>query len=130
MSLRNFHYILLPNHQIAEADLMTWAEWFETADRHVSETFTQLYWISTVFLGINHRFGSGPPVLFETMVFEREGYESSLIKSFIVHEDLECHRYSSWDDAEAGHEATVRRYLKMEADATARMIEREKEKHR
>lgn len=26
-------------------------------------------WVSTVWLGINHRFSAGPPVIYETLVF-------------------------------------------------------------
>jgi hypothetical protein len=46
--------------------------------------------VSTVFLGIDHNFGNGPPLLFETMVFggEYDGY---------------CKRYSTWEEAEGGH---------------------------
>lgn len=29
--------------------------------------------VSTVFLGINHRFGPGEPILWETMVFDSDG---------------------------------------------------------
>jgi hypothetical protein len=34
--------------------------------------------VSTVFLGLDHNFGGGQPVLFETMVFggEHDGYQS------------------------------------------------------
>ena len=46
--------------------------------------------VSTVFLGRDHQFGYGPPLLFETMVFGGE------------HDDLQ-ERYSTWDEAEAGH---------------------------
>lgn len=55
--------------------------------------------VSTVFLGLNHRhFGDGPPLLFETMVFG------------LTMEDGDMQwRYSTWDDAEAGHKATVRK---------------------
>lgn len=52
--------------------------------------------VSTVWLGIDHGFGSGLPVIFETMVFA-EG--SSL--------DESCDRYTSLADAEAGHVAMI-----------------------
>lgn len=121
MSSFGRHYILLPDRTIVEVEMMQWARWFNTADRHIGLTETELHRISTVFLGLDHSWGRGPPILFETMVFDKEGYESSLIKNFIVHDDHECVRYSSFDDAEAGHAAMVRRYLKLEADAAARM---------
>jgi len=46
--------------------------------------------ISTVFLGLDHQWGDGPPLLFETMVFGGAYHH-------------ECERYSTWDEAEAGH---------------------------
>jgi CTP:molybdopterin cytidylyltransferase MocA len=52
--------------------------------------------VSTVFLGIDHSFGHGPPVLFETMVFDD-------------YEDGEQDRYCTWEAAEAGHSAIVAR---------------------
>jgi hypothetical protein len=52
--------------------------------------------VSTVFLGIDRSFGSGPPLLFETMVFGGEL-------------DDEQERYSTEAEALAGHAAMVRR---------------------
>ena len=46
--------------------------------------------VSTVFLGIDHAFGGGPPVLFETMVFGGQYSESQM-------------RYHTWDEALEGH---------------------------
>jgi len=50
--------------------------------------------VSTVFLGIDHGYGPGPPVLFETMVFHDEGRL-----------DGEMTRCSTWEQAEEQHEA-------------------------
>jgi hypothetical protein len=49
---------------------LKWALLFETQDRIVAKTRT-LYGenLSTMFLGIDHNFGAGPPILFETMLF-------------------------------------------------------------
>lgn len=46
--------------------------------------------ISTLFLGIDHQFGDGPPLLFETMWTPPDG-------------EAELRRYSTWDEAEKGH---------------------------
>jgi hypothetical protein len=54
--------------------------------------------VSTVFLALDHSFGDGPPVLWETMVFPADSYM-----------DLECERYTSQADALAGHERMVDR---------------------
>jgi hypothetical protein len=85
------HYIL-NGHEPVPVDLMTWARWLEenrdqkrVAIDKVGETT-----VSTVFLGLDHSFGDGPPLLFETMTFE--GPISD-----------ECERYTTWDEAVAGH---------------------------
>jgi hypothetical protein len=85
----NHHYIL-EGHTPVQTDLMTWAKWFETADRVVSNTQIGEWRISTVFLGLDHAFHGSPPLLFETLVFGGPL-------------DGEMDRYSTWDQAEAGH---------------------------
>lgn len=75
------------------ADFITWAKWFETADRHVAKTYVGPHLVSTVFLGIDHQFGDGRPLLFETMVFKNGS-------ATVVYED----RCSTWDEAEQMHE--------------------------
>lgn len=50
--------------------------------------------VSTVFLGLDHNWGIGPPLLFETMIFGG------------VHDEYQ-ERYSIWDEAEAGHARAV-----------------------
>lgn len=82
---------ILDGHSVVPADLMTWARWFETSDRHVANDIVGGHRVSTVFLGINHRFiGDGPPLVFETMIFggPRDGWQE---------------RCSTWDEAEAMH---------------------------
>lgn len=75
------------------ADLMAWAKWFETADRHVAIEETDSYRVSTVFLGLDHQFEDGPPLLFETMVFGSEEPGA----------DLWCERTSTWEEAQQAH---------------------------
>jgi hypothetical protein len=84
------HYILEGKTPV-KTDLMTWARWFETRKgRHVAQTKQGDVRVSTVFLGLNHQWGDGPPLVFETMIFggEHDQYQE---------------RYSTWDEAEAGH---------------------------
>lgn len=54
----NRHYIL-EGHEAKPVDLMTWARWFETAERHVADTTDGDVRVSTVFLGTDHNFGGG-----------------------------------------------------------------------
>jgi hypothetical protein len=58
------------------------------------------YWISTVFLGMNHRFNdNGPDLWFETRVF----HEGTRSEDYIE-------RYSTYTEAEEGHKGIVRMY--------------------
>lgn len=90
----NGHYILDEQHNAVECDLMTWARWLEKGNRVVAKTTLPGCEVSTVFLGLDHSFGSGPPLLFETMVFGGPF-------------DQEQDRYSTWAEAEAGHARIV-----------------------
>ena len=52
------------------ADLIAWAKWFEEVEnRRVSLDVVDGAEVSTVFLGLDHGWGAGPPVLYETMAF-------------------------------------------------------------
>ena len=106
-SVCNGRYILNDRKPVEEPDLMAWGRWMEGADRRVALTEHVLFAVSTVFLGLDHRFvGRGPPILFETMAFHRN-----------TTEDIDCARYATWDDALAGHNAMVRRMLKIAEEA-------------
>ena len=101
------YYILDANRAVVPVeDLTEWAEWWGKDDRIVGHTqVSNEVRVSTVFIGIDHRFsGMGPPLLFETMVFGGKL-------------DQELWRYSSWDDAEVGHEIAVRKAKAALADA-------------
>lgn len=87
---------ILEGKKVIPCDLMTWAKWFETADRTVAKAEIGDSLVSTVFLGIDHSSGYGPPMLFETMVFG-----GSL--------DQKQDRYSRWEEAERGHEEMCKR---------------------
>lgn len=49
----------------------TMEEWLEKSfkQNHVAYSDLMGYSISTVFLGLNHQYENGPPILFETMIF-------------------------------------------------------------
>ncbi|HEG43639.1 MAG TPA: hypothetical protein ENH94_06285 [Phycisphaerales bacterium] len=87
-------YILDGHKPVPCFNLMKFARWFENANRHVAKTKIDDITISTVFLGLNHGFGKGPPLLFETMIFGGRF-------------DEDMWRYSTWDEAEKGHQKAV-----------------------
>jgi hypothetical protein len=104
-------YYVLVNHVPHPVSLKAWVA--VAATRRPTEdpwrvAFTDLTdtcYVSTVFLGTNHRFlGKGPPLLFESMVFGGPTHG-------------EMRRYSTWDDAEIGHQAMVARARKEIANA-------------
>jgi hypothetical protein len=93
--VRNWKYTLVGQTPVLESDVIKWAEWFETADRVVAQTEIGATLVSTVFLGLDHQLGDGPPVLFETALFtdgEPEGARR---------------RCATWDQAEAQHRQVV-----------------------
>ena len=76
-------------------DVLEWGMWFETADRHVAQTtLSNGVRVSTVFLGLDHSFGGGKPILFETMIFggKPNDYQE---------------QYTTWEEAEAGHKKAL-----------------------
>lgn len=100
-------YYILDDHTPVPVDHIRWAEWVHRnrETRRVARTALQSgVVISTVFLGLDHGYGDGPPILFETMIFGGPH-----------NEDQE--RCSTWEEAEAMHARMVER-------ATAEMKER------
>lgn len=103
----NGHYILqngeprliqvyTADGQLDEQALLEWAMWFEHADeRRVALTQVHRATVSTIFLGVDHSWGGGPPLLFETMVCWPGGNRD------------EQERYTTLDEARAGHEQMV-----------------------
>lgn len=73
---------------------LEWSKWFETADRSVANTYVGEARVSTVFLGLDHNFGEGEPVLWGTIIFggNHDGYKE---------------RYSSKTAAMEGHNRAV-----------------------
>ena len=75
-----------------------WAQTFGKTNRQVGLTHIGDTQISTVFLGLDHSFSwqNGPPILFETMVFTKNGTL-----------DYDYERCSTWAEAEQQHQRIV-----------------------
>lgn len=72
-------------------NLIEWGKWFnKIKNRIVAKDHIEGIEISTVFLGVDHNYSGGAPVLFETMIFGGEL-------------DQECWRYNTWKEAIEGH---------------------------
>lgn len=61
-------YILDGRKVIQVDDDSLWLAWRRNADRRVAFTKTANGDVSTVFLGMDHQLGYGPPLVFETLV--------------------------------------------------------------
>lgn len=86
------YYILDGKTVVPTTDIKKWGEWFQENynNRHVADTKKDNIRVSTVFLGVDHSLGYGPLQVFETMVFGGE-------------HDGDMNRYSTWEEAEKGH---------------------------
>lgn len=73
-----------------EEDLMKWAQWFGSAQRIIAIDTVDEADVSTVFLALDHSWGSEHPILWESMIFggALDGTQQ---------------RYSSKEEALAGH---------------------------
>src|SRR6188472_2809719 len=90
-----FSLYILKERKPMRVDELEWAQWFRVhhEERVVGQWTFAGTEVSSVFLGVDHQVGDGPPLVFETMVFG-----SGRV-------DL-VGRYSTWADAEEGHMAT------------------------
>ena len=92
-------YILDENkNPVLEPDLLKWGTWMSAiSKRRVAFDKINGAGISTVFLGLDHNFDGGPPILWETMVFGGE----------LDEQQDRCS--GGWKDAEAMHARMVDR---------------------
>lgn len=90
-------YYVLVDREPVEVDMMTWAQQSGLReDWRVGYTeFEEDVHVSTVFLGLDHAWVPGPPLIFETMVFGN------------ADDDEYCVRCSTWDDALMQHREAV-----------------------
>ena len=89
-------YAILQDGAVVPCDALTWAQSVASSDRTLEKTSLGVAEVSTVFLGLDHRLGNGPPLWFETMVFGGKM-------------DQEMDRYTTLHEAKSGHAAMVER---------------------
>jgi hypothetical protein len=80
-------------------------EWVKARDNEklvrVGRDVVDGFVVSTVLLGLDYRYGAGPPLIYETMVFDqRQGSENPWL-------ELYGERYTFRSEAEAGHQRAV-----------------------
>lgn len=98
-------YVLEGQRAVPEPDLIKWGQFMQSEKRTVKKSTAKIKLgglaigevvISTVFLGLDHSFNNGGPLLFETMVF-----------GGIM--DQEQDRCGTWEAAEKMHELMCER---------------------
>jgi hypothetical protein len=98
---------------LGDDGLTVWAKTYEGASladqRRVAETTLlggtpwRSIWVSTVWLGLDHGWGDGPPLIFESMIFFQDGPHPWV--------DEEMDRYSTEAQALVGHVAMSERWI-------------------
>lgn len=79
-------------------EMMAWALALESDRRVGLDVLEDGTRVSTVWLGLDHSFGDGPPLIFETMVnLPKHGWTDQV-------------RYSTLEQAEDGHKAMVEKW--------------------
>lgn len=103
-----------PLHYDRQGRPISLRQWVRIAEsprgRFVKSTNVGPFRVSTVWIGLDHGFGSGVPLIFETMVFEQQRraarWDGVL---FLYHFDAMeiCRRYSTERGALRGHQLVV-----------------------
>jgi hypothetical protein len=95
-------YILDNNHKPIHKPYLEAAQWMEDNPNRKRVAYDELtdlngdeVRVSTVFLGLDHAYGSSKPVLWETMIFGGE------------HDQAYQERYTSYEDALEGHQKAL-----------------------
>lgn len=108
MTTKLIHYMLNEDHSISTTeDAVEWGQWFDNPEKRiVVQEEVGGFWVSTVFLGINHNYTrKGQPILFETMVFSIAPVVNDITVNVGEREgpDGRCERYATWEEAVEGH---------------------------
>ncbi len=78
---------------VPETDVVSWGRKFEGSHRYrvvARTTVTEGVDVSTVFLGIDHNWGDGPPLLWETLVFGGD-LDGEMQRTSTRHEAIDAH---------------------------------------
>ena len=95
-------YILDNNHKPVHKPVLESAKWMEDNPKRKTVGYDELtdlngdeVRVSTVFLGLDHAYGGGKPILWETMIFGGENDQAYQ------------ERYASYEQAIEGHQKAI-----------------------
>lgn len=98
--------------------LMQWAHLIERRDNKLYGILAQddfeidghNYWISTVWLGLDHNWWpEGEPLIFETAIFDCD--DTQEFRGRTVRQTVDIYRWSSLDQAYQGHDLVKRSFV-------------------
>ena len=84
-------------------DLFMWERQAHTLKWRIARTQHDAFMVSTVFLGIDHGWGDGPPILFETMCFggpldQDQNRATTKEQAQVMHDDMVARCEAALDD--------------------------------
>lgn len=93
---------MFPEYYNKQGEIIDIEEWIKLNDNPnyrivKQDELSNGKWVSTVLLGLDHNFGGGKPLIFETMIFPSKGN---------LNEEY-CQRYSTLYEAKIGHVEAV-----------------------
>lgn len=97
-------YILENKKPVLEPTLFKWARFMENRKNiivkqdDIKNANGEDFFVSTVFLGLDHSWSNEKPVLFETMIFPES--ESDDWEEY-------QERYCTWEEAKKGHKKAI-----------------------
>lgn len=98
---RRKYYTLDDNKNVVPCTIEEWGKLYDEnrqAKKIVNQEYVDNYFISTIFLGINHSFNEGELTVFETMVFDKNDNGN----------DIYCTRCGTYEDALNHHQRAVK----------------------
>jgi len=98
----NFYYKLDQYKNLVPCSLTEWTQSFNKSSRIVKQDYIGTFFVSTVFLGMDHSFGGAKPLYFESMVFSNTG----------LADEFPAERYETWEEAYKGHILVVEQVAK------------------
>jgi hypothetical protein len=101
-------FATLIGDEVVECSLSEWCkqqfgEWDRRKRVVNQETVGDRYWVSTVFLGLDHGVMDARPLWFEAMIFDNYGRD----EQYGYRPKIYCERYSTMDEAKRGHLVAV-----------------------
>lgn len=122
-------HFIIRDGEVRLAPLLVWARWSEHSERRVLTTNLGPVLVSTIFLGLDHQYGEGPPLIFETMLFHSKTrvfdgpFGPRRYRPEWTRDEQTTWRYSTMEEAKRGHRVIVERVREFHSKSRVRTTE-------